>query len=384
MKILFALTYYRPHVSGLTIYAQRLAEAVAARGHQVTVLTSHYAPELPREEVMNGVRVVRVPVLMKVSKGVIMPTFSWYALRLIRQHEVVSIHLPQFEAGLLAFVCRCIVRRPCYVTYHCDLQLPPSAFTRLVEAVVQVGNYVAGVLADGVVTNTLDYAVHSPYLSRFRNKLTAIYPPIVISPVDPAARRAFRHRLGLDHQQVIGFAGRVAAEKGVEYLLGALPYVLAEMPSAHVLFRGEHRNVIGENAYFAKLQPLIERNRSHLTFLGVLAAQEMSAFFASCDVLVLSSINSTESFGLVQVESMLCGTPVVAVDLPGVREPVRLTGMGELVPARDERAIADAVLRVIRNRASYVKPREAIATLFDLQQTVSKYEQLFTGSRGNR
>ena len=69
MRILFALTYYRPHVSGLTIYVQRLAEALAARGHVVTVLTSHYDPGLPREEWIDGVRVVRAPVLFRISKG---------------------------------------------------------------------------------------------------------------------------------------------------------------------------------------------------------------------------------------------------------------------------------------------------------------------------
>ena len=50
MKILFILTYYRPHVSGLTIYVERLARALAERGHAVTVLTSHYTKDLPYEE----------------------------------------------------------------------------------------------------------------------------------------------------------------------------------------------------------------------------------------------------------------------------------------------------------------------------------------------
>ena len=61
MKILTVLTYYRPHTSGLTIYAERLARAFVKRGHQVTVMTTHYDPSLPREEMMDGVRVIRVP-----------------------------------------------------------------------------------------------------------------------------------------------------------------------------------------------------------------------------------------------------------------------------------------------------------------------------------
>ena len=79
MKVLLVLTYYDPHVSGLTIYVKRLASTLARRGHQVTVLTSRYDPSLPAEEVIDGVRVIRAPVLFRVSKGVIMPTFPFLA-----------------------------------------------------------------------------------------------------------------------------------------------------------------------------------------------------------------------------------------------------------------------------------------------------------------
>ena len=76
MKILVALTYYKPYISGLTIYAARSAEEWAKAGHEVTVLTSRHLPDLPREEIISGVRVVREPVLMKISKGAVMPHFK--------------------------------------------------------------------------------------------------------------------------------------------------------------------------------------------------------------------------------------------------------------------------------------------------------------------
>lgn len=89
MRILTVLTYYRPHISGLTIYAERLAKAWARRGHQVTILTSHYQRELAFNEVIDGVRIVRTPVAFRLSKGVIMPTIGWLANRFVAENDVI-------------------------------------------------------------------------------------------------------------------------------------------------------------------------------------------------------------------------------------------------------------------------------------------------------
>ena len=114
MRVLIALTYYRPHYSGLTIYSERLAKALAARGHQVTVLTSQFEPDLPEEEIVDGVRVVRMPVLMRLSKGVIMPSIPFRAWKEIQQADVVNLHVPQLDAAPISVISRLLGRRgPC-------------------------------------------------------------------------------------------------------------------------------------------------------------------------------------------------------------------------------------------------------------------------------
>jgi glycosyltransferase involved in cell wall biosynthesis len=160
-------------------------------------------------------------------------------------------------------------------------------------------------------------------------------------------------------------------------LLRALPDVLAEHPDARVLFSGAYKDTIGEEEYGQRLAPLIERHRDRLVFFDLLSAEEMPSFFALCDVLAVTSLNSTEAFGLVQVEAMLAGTPVVATDLPGVREAVRSTGMGRIVPPNDPPALAAALTEVIRARVSHVRPRAAIVGAFDLDSSLRAYEELF-------
>jgi glycosyltransferase involved in cell wall biosynthesis len=377
VNVLLALTYYHPHVSGLTIYVQRLSAALARRGHQVTVLTSHYDRSLPREERIDGVRVVRAPVLLRISKGVIMPTFPWLAWQLIRHHDVASVHLPQFEASLLTLLGR-LARRPVVLTYHCDLRLPRGWFNRLADAVVAVSNRLAGHLAQAIVAYTQDFAENSPFLSTFLDKVHVIPPPVVMPPPDPAAVEQFRIEHDLHDRPAVGMAARLATEKGVEVLIGAMPRLLEAFPRLKVLFAGQHEDVMGEEAYARRLAPLIERlGPEHWEFLGVLSQADMPAFFAACDVLVVPSLNSTESFGLVQVEAMLCGTPSVASNLPGVRQPPLMTGMGEVAAIGDSEALAEAILRILRYPDEYIRPRSSIAKTFDLERTVSGYETLF-------
>jgi glycosyltransferase involved in cell wall biosynthesis len=74
---------------------------------------------------------------------------------------------------------------------------------------------------------------------------------------------------------------------------------------------------------------------------------------------------------------MLCGAPSIASALPGVRQPVMMTGMGEVVPIADSAALAEAVIRVLNDRDKYVQPRSAIEALFSTERTAEMYEQLF-------
>ncbi len=375
MRILFALTYYRPYTSGLTIYVERLARGLVRRGHHVTVLTSQYDPSLPKLEWLDGVRIVRAPVLARVSKGVIMPTFGWLATRLALEHDAMSLHLPQFDAPGLALRGR-ILKQPVVLTYHSDLKLPPGLLNQVANRVVNVANQLAAALATRIVAYTQDFADSSPYLRRWHKKVTIIPPPIEVANIPEEEIHAFRRRWNLQGP-VIGMAARLAAEKGVEILLEALPRILAVYPTARVLFAGQHDHVLGEEEYARRLAPLLDQFRDHWTFLGILSPKEMAAFFPNLDVLVVPSLNSTETFGLVQVEAMLCGTPTVASNLPGVRQPPLMTGMGKVVPVGDAGALADAILEVIAHRAHYVRPRAEIMALFSTERTVTEYEQLF-------
>jgi len=353
MRILNTLYYYRPHFSGLTVYTERLARTLVSQGHQVTVLTSQYERTLQTVENIDGVDVRRVPVLFNVSKGPIMPTFLYQAARLIPEHDILHLHVPQLEAAPLSLLGRAF-GVPVVLTYHCDLLLPPSLLNALANRISNLANSISTKTANTIVVNSRDYAEESPLLRKRLEKVEVIPPPIEMPEPDPVVVQSMRERFKIvQGHPVIGMAARLATEKGAEVLTQAMTTVLKEMPSARVLYVGQYENVMGEEAYRLRLLPQIEALGDHWTFLGILQQSEFAAFFKICDVTVLPSLNSTESFGMVQVESMLSGTPVVASDLPGVRQPTQTTGMGLTFPPGDADKLAAALLQVLRNPTDY-------------------------------
>jgi len=379
MKILIELTYYRPHTSGLTIYAERLAKALVRKGHAVTVLTSQYDAALPRNEILEGVQIVRVPVLMRVSKGVIMPAFGWLANKMVREHDVIHMHLPQLDAAGLALRGR-IYKKPTVITYHCDLKMPNGIFNWAANQIVHLMNHIAGVFTHRIVTYTQDYADHSKFISRFKNKLVVINPPVELPDITGIEIQAFKKQHNsTNNHPIIGMAARFATEKGVEVLLSALEKIISKYPKTVVWFAGPHENILGEEHYIERLMPSIKQYQEmgNWKFLGLLSPQEMAGFYPNLDILTIPSLNSTEAFGLVQIEAMMNGVPSIASNLPGVRQPVIRHGMGEIIPIGDSRELARAVFKISENKDKYIKGYQRIKEQYTPFSIAEEYLRLF-------
>ena len=384
MRILIILTYFQPHKSGLTVYAVQQARALAVRGHDVTVLTSQYDKDLPGEEWDQEVRIVRLPVVFRLSKGVIMPQMLIKAWRLMGESDIVNLHVPQVDAALVGLLAK-LKAKPLVLTYHCDLKMPGGLLNMLAGWAANLANRISAGLADVIVHNTRDFADHSPFLRQYLGKLVVIPPPIVLTPISRVDVEEFRRNYKIKpDQRVVGMVARLATEKGVEYLVQAMPDVIQTEPDARVIFVGDYNNVFGEEAYREKLLPMIKGLGDHWLFLGLVSELEKAVFFHVCDVLVLPSINSTESFGMVQIEAMVCGTPVVATDLPGVRQPVQSTGMGKIVPVMDSTALAKAIIDVLQSDQRVDPAKVNLLIKYYAPETVAgAYEEVFQNLLGN-
>jgi len=159
-------------------------------------------------------------------------------------------------------------------------------------------------------------------------------------------------------KKIIGFCGRIVMEKGIDVLIKAYKIIKETREDIKLLIGGDYANVAGGSIY-PKLQQYIDTNDlKDIEFLGKISEENMGEFYSSLDIFVLPSINPLEAFGMVQVEAMLCGVPVVSSDLYGVRTIVQNTGMGLVHENGNEKDLARCILKILNNPQKYIKKRE--------------------------
>ncbi|MGB1289350.1 MAG: glycosyltransferase family 4 protein, partial [Aggregatilineales bacterium] len=225
-----------------------------------------------------------------------------------------------------------------------------------------------------IIAYSQDYANHSYYVQPFIKKTTVNYPPIKIPEPDVAIVAEMREKWQHEDGPIIGYSGRFVQEKRPELAIKALKTINEQYPNARLVFAGEYE--IAYEDTWEKQQHIVQQYKDQLIFLGLIKDRvELASFYAACDVLILPS--DTECFALVQVDAMLCGTPVVMTDIPGGRVPVTVTGMGKLAKQGDADSIGQAVLDILNDPETYTKTREEIEAIFSFEETVNRYEEIF-------
>ncbi|MFZ3010856.1 MAG: glycosyltransferase family 4 protein [Microgenomates group bacterium] len=365
LTVLFFSPYFYPYISGLTQYPYRLFSEHKENMSATCLTFQHDVALPPTTTITHNFLIKRIPFLLRISKGFISPQSILTFWRELDHHDVVLLNLPSVEGILLALFAR-MRAVPVVSLLHCEVLLPPGILNRIVNSVLNVCVYLQLLLSEKIIVYTTDYYDSKPLYNRFKQKMHVILPPVH----SEAPSTAFEQELGImkNSRTAIGFCGRIAYEKGIETLIEALK----KMDNYVLFFAGPHgKEVVGEDVYYAKIHHLLTTFKIPHIFLGTLSGPKLSAFYNAIDVLVLPSINKTEAFGMVQVEAMLQGTPVIASDLPGVRIPIRLSHMGVLTAPGDSIKLTDAIKEVTTHTAQYTNAHltKQIATHFDSQKT---------------
>ena len=373
MKVLITISYYLPNISGLTIYARHLAEELSKRGHRVVVLTAKQSGELANEEKINSVKVKRAWTPLILARGPIMPFYPITSFFEVMRSDVINCHIPQFEAVFPAFWAKMLGKKV-YLTHHCDLTVWPGLLNKIAVGVTYLSLLITGLLADKIIVYTKDYADSSRFLQIYKNKLLYQLPPVKLdeetNKVNNIGNEKFR----------IGFAGRIAKEKGLDILIKTIPDIKNKLDdNFRIYLAGPYKEVIGGGKE-EELEKLVNEHKQHVVLLGALNSRQINYFYQNMDVVVLPSTQNIESFGFVQVEAMLSGTPVVASDMPGVRMPVNLTEMGKITPVADSERLAKNIVYVLKNKKRLEGRKKATRKIFEFKKSIDFYERLFKTS----
>lgn len=365
------LNYYYPYVSGVSECAKILSENLAKSGYSVTVLTSNHN-NLPEVEIINGVKVIRAPILFKISKGTVSPAFISFAKKLSKQADIVHMHLPMLESGIIS---KLIDKSKLIITYQCDIVMQ-GIIGNGIQKIMDINNNVALKNSKSVLVSSLDYGKHSRIAAKYKEKMHA--PCLSLKEYSP--NMSIKKDL---NKKTIGFCGRIVEEKGITVLIDAFAKIKKSIPEATLIIGGDYENVAGGSIFQILKKEIEDKKIKDIEFIGKIPEEDMSSFYTGLDVFVLPSINPTEAFGLVQIEAMLCGTPVVASDLYGVRTIIENTKMGLVSKKGNSTSLADCIIQVLSSPSKYIKSREEILSFYSnkksLEDHIKCYKMVLEG-----
>ncbi|HXT16809.1 MAG TPA: glycosyltransferase [Gemmatimonadaceae bacterium] len=334
MRVLHVGKFYAPEPGGMETHLQVLCEELSAT-MDVRVLVAARGRKTQRAT-YNGIPVTRAATAVAIAGASFCPSMP--AEIRAAEPDVVHLHLPNPPAALAYLMSG--HRGPLVVTYHSDI-VRQRVLGRAIEPLVR------RVLrrASAIIVSSEALIDASPVLRAVRDKCRVVPFGTRLEPFerrDEGAIAGIRARHGTP--LVVG-VGRLVGYKGFEFLIDAMRAVRGSLV------------IIGEGPLHSELTERIRRHglEDRVVLAGHVA--DVTSHLQAADVFVLSSISRNEAFGIVQIEALACGTPVINTRLDSGVPTVSLDGQtGITVAPCDAAALAKAIDRVLTNselRASY-------------------------------
>lgn len=336
MRIAAAVCSYPPYRGGIGNAAARQSAALVEAGHEVVVLCPDQG-SAPRHEVRDGVEVRRLRALARHGVSALVPSIA----RHVARADMLMLHYP-FYGGAEAAVLAARARRIPYAAFF-HMDVPASGlrgtvirgYDRTLARAILRG-------AGRVMVSSLDYAADSTVGRLGLDTLVEL--PYGIDTADfhlGAAGDSLDPALGVAPEvPIVLFVGGMDAGhafKGVPVLIEAMAGIPATDAQLVLVGDGELR---------PRFEALARERGVSAVFAGAAPDGTLRALYRAAVVSVLPSVTREEAFGIVLIESMASGTPVVASDLPGVRTVVD-DSTGILVRPRDPDALRAALRSLI-------------------------------------
>lgn len=364
MRILHIAKYYYPSRGGMESYVKQLCEGLSRNGYDISVLTINSIRSAKSNwEMIDGIRIRRSKCNLKILSQPISFSFIYDLIKLVSIYEIIHVHSPFPNAELLLPLFH---KKKIIITWCAD---PTKTRWKWIFFIYRP--FVKYLLntAFRIVPISPQLKANSPTLKAFINKCQAINLSFrqnnEITKTD-AVRKSPKN------PPTVLFVGKLRKYKGVQYLIRAINVI-----------HNTNLVIIGDGEQLGKLKHLTKELGlcSRVLFYTDVSDNELAKYYLLADLFVLPSINEGEAFGIVQLEAMQYGLPVINTRLKSGVPYISIDGQtGLTVAPKDINALANAIKKILNNFVLYEKfSSQAVvrAQLYDENSMIEAYANVY-------
>lgn len=338
MKIAQVVSTFPPYHGGMGNVAYHIADKLSNLKYDVTVFTP--SRSFFDHDLISYFKINKLTPIIKYGNAAELVQLFWK----LWKFQVIHFHYPFIGACLPVILLKLVKNKNNRLILHYHMDLIGAGWKSVIFKIYNLLFLPPLVrLADKIVVTSSDYLYASKlekYLNKYRPKIFVIPNGVDIDYFKPGKPSPYiTRKCSLQNKKVILFVGALDSAhyfKGVNYLLKAVQLLKRDDIKLILVGDGDLKQ-----AYVDLAQSFNIDNQ--VIFTGYLPDEELIRYYNTCDIFILPSIDKSEAFGLVLLEAMSCRKPVIATDLPGVRQVVDKKVDGRLARPKDAQHLADQI-----------------------------------------
>lgn len=366
MKIAQVVCTFPPYKGGMGNSVYNIAEALVKNGHQVTVFTINYDHLSEYAEKKPGFAVKRLKSFMRIGNAAVLPQLFWQ----LGGFDIIHFHYPFYGACLPIILRKIFFPKTTKLVMHYHMDTKAAGIKFFIFKIYRFAILPVLIKLSSCITcASLDYLKHSSIAS-YHKKYPEKFKQISFG-VDTEQFVSYQDHVNKFRQEkVVLFVGGLDKAhyfKGVHNLIQAITLLKKDFENIKLSIVGR-----GELIKYYKKMASDLRIEKNVRFFNMIDDADLVDYYNYCDVCVLPSIDQSEAFGLVLLEAMACGKPVIASNLPGVRSVFKNNEQGLLAKPNDVKDLADKLKIILSDNTLAKRMGESAKALVKSKYTWKK------------